>query len=209
MHLVWGLQALEGSQWSEPKKKGHLDALRQEVEALRRLRGSLNVATLEDVYEDDTHVHVVTELCLGGELVHRIGSKHYSERTVRLQHLRRYWTSDRTTNSLATVSMVPHRALLQVASYMRAVLRTLAQCHSHHILHRDIKPGEAPDSDVISSRSTLATANPHHCLLCAGNFLLLNDDEMAPLKAIDFGLAVPFKPDELPRSDLGLEGTPW
>ena len=28
-----------------------------------------------------------------------------------------------------------------VASYMRAVLRTLAQCHSQGILHRDIKPG--------------------------------------------------------------------
>ena len=28
-----------------------------------------------------------------------------------------------------------------VASYMRAVLRTLAQCHAQHILHRDIKPG--------------------------------------------------------------------
>ena len=26
---------------------------------------------------------------------------------------------------------------------MRAVLRTLAQCHSQHILHRDIKPGAA------------------------------------------------------------------
>lgn len=24
---------------------------------------------------------------------------------------------------------------------MRAVLKTLAQCHSHKILHRDIKPG--------------------------------------------------------------------
>ena len=33
------------------------------------------------------------------------------------------------------------RMRMQVASYMRAVLRTLAQCHSHHILHRDIKPG--------------------------------------------------------------------
>lgn len=32
---------------------------------------------------------------------------------------------------------------------------------------------------------------------------------MAPLKAIDFGLAVPFEPEGLPRSDLGLEGTPW
>jgi len=65
---------------------------------------------------------------------------------------------------------------------MRAVLRTLAQCHSHRILHRDVKPG---------------------------NFMLLDDGERAPLKAIDFGLAVPFDPEQLPRTDLGLEGTPW
>lgn len=32
---------------------------------------------------------------------------------------------------------------VQVASYMRAVLRTLAQCHTHCILHRDVKPGAA------------------------------------------------------------------
>lgn len=127
-----------------------MDSVRREVNTLRKLRGSLNVASLEDVYEDQTHVHIITELCQGGELVNRIGSKHYSERTV--------------------------------ASYMRAVLRTIAQCHSQHLLHRDVKPG---------------------------NFLLLNDDEQAPLKAIDFGLAVPFDPTALPLQDLGLEGTPW
>ena len=65
---------------------------------------------------------------------------------------------------------------------MRAVLRTLAQCHSHHLLHRDVKPG---------------------------NFMLASDDEAAPLKAIDFGLAVPFDPAALPMTELGLEGTPW
>jgi hypothetical protein len=45
----------------------------------------------------------------------------------------------------------------QVASYMRAVLRTLAQCHAQRILHRDIKPG---------------------------NFMLLSEAEDSPLKAI-------------------------
>ena len=70
------------------------------------------------------------ELCRGGELIRRIGARHYSERTV--------------------------------ASYMRAVLRTLVQCHGARILHRDVKPG---------------------------NFMLLNDDERSPLKAVDFGLA--------------------
>ena len=53
-----------------------------EIDVLRKLRGSLNVATLEDVYEDDEYVHIILELCTGGELVHRIGDKHYSERTV-------------------------------------------------------------------------------------------------------------------------------
>ncbi|EFJ43532.1 hypothetical protein VOLCADRAFT_65831, partial [Volvox carteri f. nagariensis] len=67
------------------------------------------------------------------------------------------------------------------ASYMRAVLRTLAQCHHLRILHRDVKPG---------------------------NFMLLTDADKAPVKAIDFGLAVFYDPKKLPRKDLGLEGTP-
>ncbi len=44
-----------------------------------------------------------------------------------------------------------------MSSYLRAVLRTLAQCHSHRILHRDIKPG---------------------------NFMLLGPEDRSPLKAI-------------------------
>ncbi|KAG2498875.1 hypothetical protein HYH03_003067 [Edaphochlamys debaryana] len=139
-----------GGDFSDKKKQGHLDSIRREVQVLTKLKGSLNIVKLEDVYEDEEHVHVIMELCKGGELWHRIGDAHYSERTV--------------------------------ASFMRAVLRTLAQCHAQHILHRDIKPG---------------------------NFMLLSDDERAPLKAIDFGLAAPFEPDQLPRTDLGLEGTPW
>ena len=39
--------------------------------------------------------------------------------------------------------------------------------------------------------------------------MLLDEDDHSPLKAIDFGLASPYDPRALPRSDLGLEGTPW
>ena len=47
------------------------------------VQGALNVAAFEEAYEDRDNVYIVTELCRGGELWHRIGEKHYSERTVR------------------------------------------------------------------------------------------------------------------------------
>lgn len=42
------------------------------------------MAAFEEAYEDIDNVYIVTELCRGGELWHRIGEKHYSERTVRV-----------------------------------------------------------------------------------------------------------------------------
>ena len=67
---------------TQAKTAEHIEAIKQEVKVLQQLRGSLNVACLEEVYEDDTHVHLLLEYCKGGELAHRIGTRHYSERTV-------------------------------------------------------------------------------------------------------------------------------
>lgn len=39
--------------------------------------------------------------------------------------------------------------------------------------------------------------------------MLVSDHDKAPLKAVDFGLAATFQSASEPRSDLGLEGTPW
>ena len=93
-------QVWSGDNHEDPARQAkHRRALRNEVEALSRLRGTLNVVHLEGAFEDDEHVFLVTQLCRGGELAHRIGERAYTERTV--------------------------------ASIMRAVLRTLAQCHAH------------------------------------------------------------------------------
>ena len=42
----------------------------------------LNVVALEDVFEDDASVHIVMELAKGGELLHNLGKRHYSEGTA-------------------------------------------------------------------------------------------------------------------------------
>ncbi len=51
------------------------------------------------------------------------------------------------------------------------------------------------------------------CLLCfviaSLQFLLLSEEDSSPIKAIDFGLAIFFDPQNLPVAGLNPEGTPW
>ena len=60
----------------------HIENVRREIAVLRRLRGTLNVAQFKQVFEDEDDTHIVMEYCSGGELWHRVGNKHYTERTV-------------------------------------------------------------------------------------------------------------------------------
>ncbi|EOY32687.1 Calcium-dependent protein kinase 19 isoform 2, partial [Theobroma cacao] len=55
------------------------------------------------------------------------------------------------------------------AGVMRTIVEVVQMCHKHGVMHRDLKPE---------------------------NFLFANKKETAPLKAIDFGLSVFFKPGE-------------
>jgi len=80
------------------------------VDTHLRMGKSLDVVHLEDVFEDHFHVHLILELCLGGQLFSRkdIASGVFSEATA--------------------------------ASVMRSVLRGIAQCHAKNVAFRDIKP---------------------------------------------------------------------
>ncbi|KAL9242547.1 hypothetical protein vseg_016537 [Gypsophila vaccaria] len=58
-----------------------VDDVRREIEIMHHLKGHPNVITIKDAYEDAVAVHVVMELCAGGELFDRIVRKgHYTER---------------------------------------------------------------------------------------------------------------------------------
>ena len=76
------LQVLTDATSSPLKKAEHKYAIQRELDAVMKLRGALNIAAFEDAYEDDENVYIITEICRGGELWHRVGDKHYSERTV-------------------------------------------------------------------------------------------------------------------------------
>ncbi|CAL9074154.1 unnamed protein product [Musa acuminata var. zebrina] len=115
-----------------------IEDVRREVEIMRHLPSHPNIVSLRDTYEDDAAVHLVMELCEGGELFDRIVARgHYTERAA--------------------------------AMVIRTIVQVVQNCHMHGVMHRDLKPE---------------------------NFLFGNKNENAPLKAIDFGLSVLFKPGE-------------
>ncbi|KAJ1691914.1 hypothetical protein LUZ63_016069 [Rhynchospora breviuscula] len=60
-----------------------IDDVKREVEIMRHLPTHPNIVTLKDTYEDDGAVHLVMELCEGGELFDRIVARgHYTERAA-------------------------------------------------------------------------------------------------------------------------------
>ncbi|RWV95047.1 hypothetical protein GW17_00042364, partial [Ensete ventricosum] len=60
-----------------------IEDVRREVEIMRHLPSHPNIVSLRDTYEDDDAVHLVMELCEGGELFDRIVARgHYTERAA-------------------------------------------------------------------------------------------------------------------------------
>ncbi|XP_020096095.1 calcium-dependent protein kinase 20-like [Ananas comosus] len=115
-----------------------VEDVRREVDIMRQLPPHPNIVSLKDTYEDDYAVHLVMELCEGGELFDRIVARgHYTERAA--------------------------------AEVTRTIVEVVQVCHKHGVMHRDLKPE---------------------------NFLFASKKENSPLKAIDFGLSVFFKPGE-------------
>ncbi|CAN0021142.1 unnamed protein product, partial [Ascophyllum nodosum] len=76
----WDKETREGFAIKTIKKSkvSHIESLRREVEIMRCVDHPC-IIKLYDVYEDDLFIHLVTELCTGGELFDRIIQKTESE----------------------------------------------------------------------------------------------------------------------------------
>lgn len=60
-----------------------IEDVKREVEIMKHLPKHPNIVTLKATYEDDSAVHLVMELCEGGELFDRIVARgHYTERAA-------------------------------------------------------------------------------------------------------------------------------
>ncbi|XP_058084465.1 calcium-dependent protein kinase 10-like [Magnolia sinica] len=122
-----------------------IEDVRREIQIMHHLQGHPNVISIKDAYEDAVAVHVVMELCAGGELFDRIIQRgHYTEK-----------------NS---------------AELARVIVGVVEACHSLGVMHRDLKPE---------------------------NFLFVNQMEESPLKTIDFGLSIFFRPGEIFNDVVG------
>jgi calcium-dependent protein kinase len=95
-------------------KVSRLDSLRREIDILQAVDHP-QIIKLVDVYEDDKFLHLVTELCTGGEMFDRIIAK--------------------------TKSAEGHYSEKDAAVIMRKILDAIDYCHTvHNICHRDLKP---------------------------------------------------------------------
>uniref|UniRef100_A0A0D9WVR6 non-specific serine/threonine protein kinase n=1 Tax=Leersia perrieri TaxID=77586 RepID=A0A0D9WVR6_9ORYZ len=125
-----------------------VEDVRREIQIMHHLAGHPNVVSIVGAYEDAVAVHLVMELCAGGELFDRIVQRgHYSEKAA--------------------------------AQLARVIVGVVEACHSLGVMHRDLKPE---------------------------NFLFISHKEDSPLKTIDFGLSIFFKPGE---SYSDVVGSPY
>ncbi|KAI3981615.1 hypothetical protein MKX01_007535 [Papaver californicum] len=88
-----------------------VEDVKREVKIFRALTGHENVVQFHNVFEDDSYVYIVMELCEGGELLDRILSQKDS----------RYTEKD--------AAIIVHQ-----------MLKVAAECHLHGLVHRDLKP---------------------------------------------------------------------
>ena len=95
-------------------KVGKVDVLKREVALLKECEHP-NIILLIEVHEDQKYLHLITELCTGGELFDRIIEK--------------------------TQSDEGHFSERDAANLVRSILDAIAYCHDQKgIVHRDLKP---------------------------------------------------------------------
>mmetsp|Transcript_3528 Transcript_3528/g.4145 ORF Transcript_3528/g.4145 Transcript_3528/m.4145 type:complete len:561 (-) Transcript_3528:1764-3446(-) len=98
----------------QKSKVSKIDVLKREIEILAEVDHK-NIIKLIEVHEDVKYLHLITELCTGGELFDRIIAK--------------------------TQTPEGHFSEEDAAKLVASILKAIRYCHDDlHIVHRDLKP---------------------------------------------------------------------
>mmetsp|Transcript_1657 Transcript_1657/g.3301 ORF Transcript_1657/g.3301 Transcript_1657/m.3301 type:complete len:468 (+) Transcript_1657:164-1567(+) len=138
------------------------DRIKREIDFLKKVHHP-NIIRLHDVFEDETQVQIVMELCRGGELFDRIVEKATEAKAKQAKQ------KQRTFHPPPVVApCFPER---DAARILHSLLSAVSYLHSHDILHRDIKP-----ENILFSQDSNDDDN--------------DDAPSSSIKLIDFGLSV-------------------
>eukprot|EP00253_Pinus_taeda_P035211 PITA_35211 len=96
---------------ADPQDSNDRECLNNEIRIMQHLSGHPTVVSLHDVYEDDEYLHLVMEMCSGGDLFDRI-----------------------SRNNIVPFSEE------EAATILQKLMEAISYCHSMGIAHRDIKP---------------------------------------------------------------------
>lgn len=143
------------------------DRIQREINLLREVRDHPNILQLHDVYEDDHHVRLVTEMCRGGELFDRIVEKATLSKQQADTSSNDHGNQQQQEPQQACSAALPACfAEKETAKIIHQLLKAVSHLHSRNIVHRDIKPENICFTDSEKN------------------------DESLSIKLVDFGLSI-------------------
>nr|ABK22812.1 unknown [Picea sitchensis] len=107
------------------------DCLRNEIKIMQYVAGHPAVVALHEACEDDEYVHLVMDMCSGGDLFDRIVSR---KNTVPFSEE-------------------------EAATILKKLMEAISYCHSMGIAHRDIKPDNILFADNSNSLAQIKLAD--------------------------------------------------
>ena len=131
-----GPQSLEGSTPTGDAMSIWERKVRDEVNLHFALGASLDIVTLHDAFEDEAGVHLLIDLCDGGDLLTGTSNENEDDEESSNSHSN---DADADASFSKRESWKPFTEAA-AATTIRAMLRALAACHAHGVVHRDVKP---------------------------------------------------------------------